>query len=317
MEQGENTISESKETIGVLLLGFGGPDSLKAVEPFLENLFSDPERAKQRAQSVIERYKQIGGNSPLLKITRKQAQALEERLNEGGGDFKVFIGMRYWHPFIEEAVQEIFREGINRIIALSLSPHYARTTTGSSFKELKRVLANLKADLEVTYVNSWYDHPAYLDALAEKIEAGLSQFSEEQRKKVQLIFTAHSLPKAFVETGDPYLNQLKATIAGVLKRISPVSWRLSFQSRTGPGEWLEPETNFVLDELAKKGYHEVLMVPISFISDHVEILYDIDIVYRKQAQSKGITAFRRTESLNASPKFIEALAQIVREHLIR
>lgn len=302
-----------KEMVAVLLLGFGGPDSLEAVEPFLENLFSDPELAKKRAESVIERYRQIGGRSPLLEITRMQAQALERRLNEGGGAFKVFIGMRYWHPFIEEAVQEILGEGINRIIALSLSPHYARTTTGSSFKELRRILAGLRADLEVTYVDSWYDHPAYLDAWAEKIEAGFAQFSEEQRGKVQLIFTAHSLPKAFIESGDAYLKQLKATIAGVIKRIGQVSWHLSFQSRTGPGEWLEPETDFVLDELAKKGYHEVLMVPISFISDHVEILYDIDIVYRKHAQSIGITAFRRTESLNASPKFIEALAQIVKD----
>lgn len=321
MEKGSKKITELKKTIGVLLLGFGGPDSLEAVQPFLYNLFLEREGqtrarliAERRSKEVAERYKKIGGRSPLLDITKEQAQSLERRLNVGDGPFKVYIAMRYWHPFIEETIRDILRDGIKRIVALSLSPHFTRMTTGSIFKKLKEVLANLTTDLKITYIDSWYNHQAYINALVEKIEEGISQFPNEHRNKVQVIFSAHSVPKEFIEGGDPYLEQLKATIAGVLKRIGLISWHLAFQSRSGPVAWLEPETDFVLDKLAKEGHRDVLIVPISFVSDHVETLYDIDIIYRQQAESKGIT-FRRTPSLNASPKFIEALAQIVREHL--
>ncbi len=306
--------------IGVLLLGFGAPDSLEAVEPFLYNILScrgeiSPLDFKRRLEKVIQRYREIGGRSPLLDITKEQAQAIEKRLNMGDRGFKVYIAMRHWHPYIRNTVKDIIGDGIKRVVVLSLSPQYTRVTTGSNIEELKRVLSDLKADLEVTYIESWHDSPFYLDALAEKVEEGLAQFPRERREKVQVIFSAHSLPRRLIECGDPYLEHLKATIAGVLERIGPIPWHLAFQSRGDRGEWLEPEIDSILDRLAKEGNHEILVVPISFISDNVEILYDIDIELHKRAESKGITKFHRAPSLNASPRFIEALTQIVLEHL--
>lgn len=299
--------------IAVLLLGFGGPDSLEAVEPFLENLFGDKEKAKSRAPAVIERYKQIGGRSPFLEIAREQAQRLEGQLNKNEGLFKVYLGMRYWHPLIEEAVNQILADGIRQIIALSLSPHNSRTTTGAFITKLKQSLAEQTREINLLLAKDWFEHPAYLDALKEKIITTLARFPKENRSDLQVIFSAHSLPKAFIEGGDPYLEQVEATIEGLIKRIGPISWHLSFQSQSGPGEWLGPETGALLEKLAKQGHRQVLLVPVSFIYDQVEILYDIDIVYRKQAESLGIKDFQRTESLNASPKFIEALSQIVKE----
>lgn len=310
--------------IGVLLLGFGAPDNLEAVEPFLHNILSgrgkiSPLDFKRRLEKVVQHYREIGGRSPLLDITREQAQALEKRLNVGDRGFKVYIAMRHWHPYIRDTVEDIIGDGIKRMVVLSLSPQYTRMTTGSNIEELKGVLsdlkADLKADLEVTYIESWHDSPFYLDALAEKVEEGLAWFPEECSGKVQVIFSAHSLPKGLIECGDPYLEHLKATVAGVLERIGPVPWHLAFQSRGGPGEWLEPEIDSVLDRLAREGNREVLIVPISFISDNVEILYDIDIELRRRAESRGITKFHRALLLNASSKLIEALAQIVLEHL--
>ncbi|MFZ3063114.1 MAG: ferrochelatase [Actinomycetota bacterium] len=299
--------------IGVLLLGFGGPDSLEAVEPFLRNL-TGRKISPAQLEKTIERYKLIGGRSPLLDITRKQAEVLEKYLNADDGNFKVYIGMRYWHPFIKDTLEAMVRDGVSRIIALSLSPFESRTTTGAYFAEVERALSELGVNLGVTYVSGWYNHPLYIDAVGEKVEEGLAWFGGS-RGEVQIIFSVHSLPQKFIEEGDPYVEQVEQTVRDVVRVVEPVSWHLAFQSRGGgPGEWLEPEVNSVLEDLVRKEYKKVLLVPIGFVSDHIETLYDIDIVYRKKAESLGMT-FHRSESLNASPKFVDALTQIVVDNL--
>ncbi len=324
--------------IGVILLNLGGPDSLESVKPFLQNLFSDRDIIKlgpafihnliasiiinKRLKSVKEAYRLIGGRSPLLDITNAQAKALEESLKSSTHQFKVYVGMRYWHPFIEETLNQTYKDGIKRLIAFSLYPHYSIATTGSSIKELKRSLFKVyRCDevkdekyclkcppVSVRVINSWYNHPAYIEALIEKIQDGISRFE----KRPFVLFSAHSLPQKFIEMGDPYVNEIKGTINEVIKKID-IEWALSYQSKTGPVKWLEPSTEHMLGELSKKGVKNILIAPISFVSDHIETLYEVDIIYKEMAEHLGIS-MKRIESLNTSPTFINALRDIVIEN---
>jgi len=307
----------------ILLLQMGGPDSLDAVEPFLYNLFSDRDIikigpaflqpfiarmiVKRRAPKSAANYRDIGGKSPLRELTEQQAAELEKLL---GDRYRCFVAMRYWKPFTGEALDAIRMEGISRIIALSLYPHYSRATSGSSFNELERCLAGSKTRPEVSYIRQFYDHPLYIEALAERIEQELAGFSD--RSRVQVFFSAHSLPQSFIAEGDPYLDHIQATVRLVMERFEGVAHHLAFQSRAGPVKWLEPSTQDKLKELANRGHREILMVPLSFVSDHIETLHEIDIEYREEAQKLGITDFRRMESLNSSPTFIRCLAELVR-----
>lgn len=307
----------------VLLLQMGGPDSLEAVEPFLLNLFADRDIirigpsflqpfiarmiVRRRAPRVRENYRQIGGKSPLRELTEQQAAALQRELGDG---FRCFVAMRYWKPFTAEALSVIRREGFTRLIALSLYPHFSRATSGSSFNELERELKRSGITADIVRIRSFHDHPLYIDALAEKVEAGLSAFPD--RTRVQLFFSAHSLPQSFIDSGDPYLDHIQGTVRLVMERFEGISHHLAFQSRAGPVKWLEPSTEEKLKELAADGCKEVLMVPLSFVSDHIETLHEIDMEYREEAHRLGITDFRRMESLNSSPAFIRCLAELVR-----
>lgn len=306
----------------VLLLQMGGPDSLEAVEPFLYNLFSDRDIikigpaflqpfiarmiVKRRAPKSAANYRDIGGKSPLRELTEQQAAELEKAL---GDRYRCFVAMRYWHPFTEEALTAIRQEEIGRIIALSLYPHYSRATSGSSFNELEKCLAGSKIRPEISYIRQFFDHPLYIQALSEKIEQGLSGFPD--RTNVQLFFSAHSLPQSFIEEGDPYLDHIQTTVRLIMERFEGIAHHLAFQSRAGPVKWLEPSTGDKLKELAALGHSEVLMVPLSFVSDHIETLHEIDIEYREEAHNLGITNFRRMESLNSSATFIQCLAELV------
>ena len=299
---------------GVLLMAFGGPDSPEAVEPFITNLTGGRRPPPALRDRVIEKYRRIGGKSPLLDITRAQARALEDKLGHG---FRVYVGMRYWHPFIEEALAQMAQDGVRRAAAISLSPHYSRVSTGAYTKEIEEAQSRLGTDLRVKPAGAWYDHPAFIEALAEKFLGAFYEFPEDRRQGLTVVFSAHSLPLAHIEAGDPYVDQLRATISALLNRVSgrtgPLDWRLAFQSKGGgQGQWLEPEVEAVLDELAAAGRGDMLLVPVGFAADHIETLYDIDIAIRGHAESLGLE-FRRSASLNASPLFIEALADIARK----
>ena len=310
----------------VVLLQMGGPDSLEAVEPFLLNLFRERDIirigpsflqpfiagriVKKRAPHVRENYRQIGGRSPLRQLTEEQAGALQQRL---GGNCRCFVAMRYWSPDTDSALAAVQGEGIDSVIALSLYPHFSRATSGSSLNELERANRRLTRPLNITAIRHFFDHPLYISALAEKIEQGLAGFPD--RIRVQLFFSAHSLPQSFIDEGDPYLDHITTTVQLVMQRFTDVSHHLAFQSRAGPVKWLEPSTEDKLKELAEQGHREVLMVPLSFVSDHIETLHEIDIEYREEAHRLGITDFRRIESLNSSPAFIDCLAELVHHHM--
>lgn len=307
----------------VLLLQMGGPDSLDAIQPFLYNLFSDRDIirigpaflqpaiarfiSRRRSKKVSEYYKKIGGKSPIRELTQQQAAELEKTL---GGDYRCFVAMRYWKPDTHEALSAIKKEGISKVIVLSLYPHYSRATAGSGINELERVLALSGMKLELNYIRNFHDHPLYISALAEKVELGLSGFAD--RGKVQLVFSAHGLPQSFIDSGDPYLDQIQTTVRLTMERFGEISHHLAFQSRAGPVKWLEPSTEAKIAELAAAGCKQLLMVPLSFVSDHIETLYEIDIQYREEATALGINDFRRTEALNSSPAFIACLAELVR-----
>ncbi|MFZ2947927.1 MAG: ferrochelatase [Desulfuromonadaceae bacterium] len=307
----------------VLLLQMGGPDSLPAIEPFLYNLFSDRDIirigpaflqpaiarfiSRRRSKKVMEYYRKIGGKSPIRELTEQQGASLEAVL---GQDYRCFVAMRYSKPDTAEALSAISREGITRVIALSLYPHYSRATVGSSINELERGLKKSAAPFKLSYIRQFYDHPAYITALAEKVERGLAGFPE--RSGVQLVFSAHGLPQSFIDSGDPYLEHIQATVRLTMEHFGGISHQLAFQSRAGPVKWLEPSTEATIAKLAADGCKQLLMVPLSFVSDHIETLYEIDIQYREEANALGIAVFRRTEALNSSPAFISCLAELVR-----
>lgn len=308
----------------VLLLQMGGPDSIESVEPFLFNLFSDRDIirigpaflqpliarfiARRRAPKSMGFYEQIGGKSPIRELTDIQARALEKLL---GPEFRCFVAMRYWKPTTIEALAAIKREGISRIVALSLYPHYSRATTGSSINELKRILTQAGVEFEVSYIDRFYDHPFYIEALTERITEGLAGFTSEEEPHI--LFSAHSLPQSFIDGGDPYLDHILETVRLVMERIGNINYHLSFQSRAGPVKWLEPSTEEMLRKLAAAKCENLLMVPLSFVSDHIETLYEIDIQYAEEARTLGIGNFRRSASLNDSPLFIKCLAELVKK----
>ncbi|MBI5016544.1 MAG: ferrochelatase [Deltaproteobacteria bacterium] len=300
----------------------GGPDSLEAVEPFLRNLFSDPEIlrfplsgliqkplarliASRRALKVVEKYREIGGRSPLREITEAQAAALERELGEG---FSVHVAMRYWNPTASEAARAVKTAGPDRLVVLPLYPQYSRATTGSSLADLDRALeAEGLGACPKTVVRSWHDEPAYVEALAEVVAEGLRDLPG-----ATVLFSAHGLPVKLVEEGDPYLDQIQGTAAAVAERLPDVPWELAFQSRAGPIRWLEPSTPDAIRALAARGVRDVLVVPVSFVSDHIETLHELDLEYSALAREVGLRTFRRAPSLNTRPSFIQALAVLVR-----
>jgi ferrochelatase len=298
----------------ILLLAFGGPHSLAEVESFLTRLFRGRKPSTEVLERVKERYRLIGGASPLLKITQGQAQRLEKKLIERGHSFKSYVGMRYGHPLIEETMKEMVNDGIEEVLAIPMAPFQSRESTGAYIEEVKRVQKNIGEVLKVSFVVGWHMHPLFLEAIREKVHEGLMGFTAEERKRVQLLFTAHSLPKPIVEK-DPYAREIEESIKGVAHGLEHRAWRMAYQSKGGgPEEWVGPDVESVLRNLSKEEVQRVLVVPIGFVSDHIEILYDIDIVYREKAKSLGIK-LKRTTSLNYSEKFIEALSAIVEEHM--
>lgn len=309
------------EKIGVVLLNMGGPDTLDDIQPFLHNLFSDREIiqlgpaflqkplarviSRKRAPKSRGIYEQIGGKSPLLQLTSEQASALAKDLHQYG-EYIVSCAMRYWPPFAEETLTQMLADGIESLIVLPLYPHYSRATTGSSLSHLRKSLQSLCPDLPVHTILSWPTQVSYIMALAENIKKEID-FAENGHTAI--VYSAHSLPVSFIREGDPYVDHIKLTISAV-EKITKQQGRLCYQSRSGPVEWLSPSTPDMIKELAKSGCKNILMVPISFVSDHVETLYEIDIEYMNLAQSLGIK-LRRCESLNTQQLFIKALRELV------
>jgi ferrochelatase len=320
----------------IVLFNLGGPGDLAAVEPFLVNLFSDREIiqlpggaalqptmarliAKLRGPSVRQNYQRIGGGSPQLRITRGQAEALEQRLNARGHQhYRVFMAMRYSRPSSADALEAIAAEGIRRIVTLTLFPHYSKATTGSSRNEFDRALASPRWNgrFEVSHIDHYPTDPHYVEAVTETVRVAWNDIPAPRRAGAVLLFSAHGLPQRFIDEGDPYVKHIDATRFAVLERLNlPNRQRMAFQSRTGPVRWIGPGTEETIRELAEEGVTDVLVIPLSFVSDHIETLYEVDMLFADAARASGVTGYYRTPALNTNPLFIDALAGLVHDHL--
>lgn len=317
----------------VLLLNIGGPTSLESVRPFLENLFLDREIisfgpmefartplakviAKRRAAIVRENYRQIGGKSPLAELSRAQAEALQKQLAviyRDRAEVRVDIGFSYWHPFIAEAMEELESAGFQDVFLLPLYPQYSKATSGSCFKTWRNLhRAKGNRAFRVRSTKSYAEDPAYISAINGRIEETLRDFPPEKRSGVTLLFSAHGTPVKLVEQGDPYAAQIRATVEAVMRlRGFDRPHHLSFQSKVGPARWLEPNTVDTVKRLASEGVKQLLVVPVAFVSDHIETLHELDIELRREAAHAGIEEFRVMPGLNDSPLYIDALARIV------
>jgi ferrochelatase len=296
----------SKHT-AVILIALGGPRDLDEVGPFMAAFMGRPAPPPVVA-AVVERYKLIGGKSPLPELVKAQADALARELGNG---FSAAEGFRYSRPLISESVENAVKYGADLVIGLSLSPFETTVTTGA-YRSAFEPLGDGK--VKKTFIPSWHDNPFFIDAWVEKTFAGLKKLFASD--KTAVIFTSHSIPARYIAAGDPYRKQIEETVRLVAAKTGVAHWRIAWQSKgaraTEP--WLEPEVEPTLDKLKSEGFTAVLEVPIGFTCDHMETLYDIDIVHRKHAQGLGL-AFERAESLNTSPLFIKALADVVKRAL--
>ncbi|KAK2662373.1 hypothetical protein Ddye_000947 [Dipteronia dyeriana] len=328
----------TEDKVGVLLLNLGGPDTLNDVQPFLFNLFADPDIIRLprlfqclqwplaklisvlRAPKSKEGYASIGGGSPLRKITNEQADALKTALKAKNLTANVYVGMRYWYPFTEEAVQQIKKDRITKLVVLPLYPQFSISTTGSSIRVLQSIFREdaYLSRLPVSIIRSWYKREGYVISMADLIEKEMEKFAKPE--EVVIFFSAHGVPVSYVEdAGDPYKDQMEECIYLIMQKLKDRGINndhtLAYQSRVGPVEWLKPYTDKVLVELGQKGVKSLLAVPVSFVSEHIETLEEIDMEYKELALESGIENWGRVPALNCTSSFITDLADAVIEAL--
>ncbi len=319
---------------GLVLLNLGGPANLDAIRPFLDALFADREIirlpggplgqkllsrliVKARLPKVTGYYAAIGGGSPILRFTTGQGEGLAQRMDKRRPDlapFRPYVAFRYAPPTADDALRAMRQDGVARALVLTLYPQYSEATTGSSLRDLERALdrTGLRDAFRLTTVDRWADRASYLDVLAAHVEEALAAWPPERRDRVAVVMSAHSLPMSFVRRGDPYPREIEATFRGVMQRLREPRPRclLAYQSQTGPVRWLGPQTPDVIRGLGRGGQRELLIAPVAFVSDHIETLYEIDVLFAEDARQAGIAEFRRVESLNLDPRFLDALADV-------
>ena len=295
--------------IGVFVMAYGGPNNLDEVEPYLLDVRGYRPTSQEIIHEVRERYREIGGRSPILEQTQAQADALESVLNKNGGQFKVYIGMRHWHPFIKDALANMQAEGIEKAVGVVMAPHYSRMSIGAYYQRLE------EANLPIAFarIENWHLETGYINALVGRVRDALQRFPNEIRADTPVIFTAHSLPEKILEWNDPYPAQLRETVSAVMEKLGSQPHEFAFQSAAiSTIPWIGPDAGEVIKRLVSEGKQHILLCPIGFVCEHVEILYDIDIVYQNLAKSLGIH-LERIEMLNTAPEMIDGLAGLIRE----
>ncbi|KZS88978.1 ferrochelatase [Sistotremastrum niveocremeum HHB9708] len=317
----------------IVLLNMGGPSTIPEVHDFLRRLFSDkdliplpfqsllaPLIARRRTPQIEQQYTDIGGGSPILKYTQYQGTKMAELLDELSPDtapHKAYVGFRYAQPLVEEVMKEMKEDGVKRAVAFTQYPQYSCSTTGSSLNEVyRRGVKGEAGDVKWSVIDRWGTHEGFIEALAQNIEAALAKFPPTTpRSSITLLFSAHSLPMSVVNRGDPYILEVSSTVAAVMARLGHKNpYRLVWQSQVGPSAWMGMQTSDAIKGLARLGKKDVVVVPVAFTSDHIETLYELDLEYGKEAHELGMTMIR-SESLNESPVFIRALADLASKHL--
>ncbi|GAB5364257.1 hypothetical protein AAMO2058_000954200 [Amorphochlora amoebiformis] len=329
----------SKPKTGIVMMNMGGPSHPSETRDFLSRLFNDNDIIEmgggifqkltarfivaRRTPRIQKQYEEIGG-SPIRKWTESQGEMLAKRLDEErpeSAPHKAYVCFRYAHPLTEEALTEMKADGVERAVAFSQFPHWSCTTTGSSMNELWRQVKSLgmEGDFKWSLIDRWPLNTKFLDAVVERMEEKLSEFDEQSRSKVTIVFSAHSVPMKVVAKGDVYVNEVSATCKALMERWETRGHKhrhmLAWQSKVGYMPWMVPSTENTLKALGKKGNKHVLVVPIAFTTDHIETLYEIGIEYAEEAEEAGITHFKYTQGLNGSAKFVEALVDLVTDHL--
>ena len=303
----------AQDRIGVLLMALGGPDSLDAVGPYLKELRGGRETPLELIDEIKERYRVTGGKSPVLAITTELAGKLESRLCVDGVLAKVYVGFRHWHPFIGDVYRQMEKDGVRRIVGVCMAPQNSQMTVGAYISKVEEARRQSSTPSQFTCVRSWSTHPLLIDAIAANIETTRRRFSPDG--SVPILFTAHSLPSRIVKNQDTYPQEVQATVDAVVARVRPEIWRFAYQSQGRSEEpWLGPTVEAVLEELERTGHRQVLFAPIGFVSDHVEILYDIDVEFQKLATQKAMR-LERIPMLNATPPLVETLADVIQSHL--
>jgi ferrochelatase len=301
---------------GILLMAYGGPNSLDEVEPYYTHILRGRKPTAEMLHELMERYRAIGGKSPINDITFAQAQLLQERLNTRPPSLvprpvSVYVGMKHWHPYIAEAIERMATDGVTDAVGIILAPHYSRRSVAEYIGYATEALERLSNPIRFRFVESWATHPLLVRCFAEKVRKAWAQFDEAERDKVRLLFTAHSLPRRILEWNDPYPDELRRTCEAVAQALDIPEWHFAYQSASGT-DWLGPDILEVLDELAGQGHRYVLVAPIGFLCDHLEVLYDIDMEAQEKAQELGIK-LRRIEMPNTDPLLISALADIAQK----
>ncbi|KAF9460693.1 ferrochelatase [Collybia nuda] len=315
------------------MLNMGGPATVPETHDFLKNLFSDgdliplpfqrflaPIIARRRTPSIEKQYTDIGGGSPILRYTKFQGEGMAKLLDElhpETAPHKAYVAFRYVRPLTEQTAREMKADGVKRAIAFTQYPQYSCSTTGSSLNELFRrgTAGDVGEDVQWSVIDRWGTHPGFIEAVAQNIEIALSKFPTSTRKDTVLLFSAHSLPMSVVNRGDPYILEVSASVSAVMDRLGHSNpFRLVWQSQVGPSAWMGMQTGEALKGLARLGKKQVVLVPIAFTSDHIETLYELDLEYAAEARELGIEV-HRAESLNESPVFVRALADIAVQHL--
>jgi ferrochelatase len=323
-----------KVKTGIVMMNLGGPATLDQVEPFLLELFADreiiqlplqswvgPFIARRRAPKVRGLYASIGGGSPILRYTRAQGQGMVERLDRlspASAPHGFYVAFRYVQPKSDDALRAMAEDGVERAVAFTQYPQFSCSTTGSSLNELWRAAkrTGLEDAFDWSIIDRWPVHPGFIASMAETVREGLQQFDAAVRDQVLLLFSAHSLPLDVIDRGDAYPQEVGASVQAVIERLgAPNPYLLAFQSDVGPVRWLGPSTERVIRRLGARGQKHVLVVPIAFTSDHIETLSELDREYGEVAHQAGITHYKRTPALNERPQFMDALADMVREHL--
>ncbi len=300
----------NEKIIGVLVMAYGSPDSLDDMPAYLSDIRGGRPMSPEFVAEFRDRYAQIGGKSPLNERTFEQSGHIEAALKQRGRNVKVYAGMRHWNPRIADAVAKMQADGIKRAVGIVMAPHYSRMSIGRYHKTVREAAGRA---IDFVPINSWCDQPRLIAAQAAKVNAGLAKFSEDARQKAKVVFSAHSLPARLLKMGDPYDDELKRNAQAIASQVGPVDWMFSYQSAANTGElWLGPQIEDVIPALTHGNYRDVLVAPIGFVCDHVEVLYDIDIGCREIARQCGIR-LERTEMMNSDPVFIEAIADAVEE----
>lgn len=298
------------DVTGVLAMAYGTPRNLDEVEAYYTDIRRGRPPSPEQVAELKARYEAIGGLSPLREVTDEQARRLEERLNAGNqGTYRVYVGMKHWHPYIAETVQNMARDGIRQAVGFVLTPQYSELSVGGYIAAAEAAAG--AAGLKIEYVRNWHCEPEFIGALARRVAAALDEFPEPVRHHVPVIFTAHSLPASILEKGDPYHNHLVETGAHVAARLGLERWQVAYQSASATGvPWLGPDIVDALRDLHAQGDRQAIVCTAGFVADHLEVLYDIDIEAQAVAEELGMKLVRAA-SLNADPDFIEALATVV------